>query len=244
MDQEVVMSMSKAVAIGVASSVGTLLLMFALLATGSGAALAQPGAAVTAGVVAQAGAGGPSVTDGGEADGVAVQSPDGSRADEVDAPGEVPFTYYYVPGSTLMTRDGQTSYDYSGTGCSYTTAGTDRIMNTELTIPDGSVIKYLRIYYNDTDPANNVQGYITRYATGSQTNDLISVSSTGSGGVGTQLSAEITHTVDNFGYAYVLIGWPGVNSSAVQICGLRVAYYAPIFGRSLIPMQLHNATNP
>jgi hypothetical protein len=115
-------------------------------------------------------------------------------------------------------------------------------MSTELHIPDGSIIKYLRIYYNDTSTTANVLGYITRYDTGTSTNDLISVSSSGSAGVGTALSAEITHTVDNFGYAYVLIGWPGALGTTVQICGLRVAYYAPSFAANFLPAVRRNAS--
>ena len=148
-----------------------------------------------------------------------------------DAPDESPdggFSYFYVPGTTLRARDSATGWDYSGTGCAFSVGGTDRILNTELQIPEGSTIKYLRIYYNDTSVADDVVGYISRYDTGTSTEDLISVASTGAGGVGTALSAEITHVVDNFGYAYVLIGWPGASSSQVQICGLRVAYYAPV----------------
>ena len=145
------------------------------------------------------------------------------------------FSYYYVAGTTLQPRDSATTYDYSSVGCSYTTAGTDRIMNTELHIPAGSIIKYLRIYYNDTSAAANVVGYITRYNAGTAADDVINVSSSGSAGFGTALSAQITHTVDNTSYAYTLIGWPGASSSQVQICGLRVAYYAPTFPISFLP---------
>jgi hypothetical protein len=166
-------------------------------------------------------------TDASEAPAVArAAAPGAERAP--DAPEGGGFSYYYVSGATLEARDSATGWDYSGTGCKYTIGGTDRIVNTELQIPDGSTIKYLRIYYNDTSAGSDVQGFITRYDAGTGTEDVVSVSSTGAGGVGTALSAEITHVVDNFGYAYVLIGWPGASSSQVQICGLRVAYYAPV----------------
>lgn len=100
-------------------------------------------------------------------------------------------------------------------------------MNTELHIPDQSVIKYLRVYYKDSSSTADVRAYITRYDAGHATNDLVTVSSHGSDGFGTALSAEITHTVDNFGYAYTLIGWPDEATTNAQICGIRVAYYAP-----------------
>jgi hypothetical protein len=179
------------------------------------------------------------------------QTEPGAAADEnpVDGQGNSPqgpqatFSYYYVSGATLLTRDSATGRDYSGTGCSYTVGGTDRIMNTELDLPDGAVIKYLRLYYNDTSAADDVRGYITSYEAGNSTNDLTSVSSTGSAGIGTSLSPEITHTVSNSSFAYVLIGWPDISASTVQVCGLRVAYYAP--GTALfLPHVERNATTP
>ncbi len=141
------------------------------------------------------------------------------------------FSYYFVSGATLMPRDSGTGRNDGNSGCAYTVGGADRFMNTELHLPDGSIVKYLRLFTLDNDTTYNVSGYITRYNVGTSTDDLVSVSSSGSGGLGSWLSPEITHTVDNFGYAYVLIGWPGTSSSTVQLCGLRVAYYAPsIFG--------------
>jgi hypothetical protein len=254
------MKLKHAVAIGAASALSTLLLVFAMLATGAGAALAErPGPVTDAepggksvqahapadgdadgGVAQPAAQGGVSATDSGIAPANVPQSLPGSRADEA-SPSGGSFSYYFVAGATLMPRDSGTGRDYSGTGCSFTVGGSDRIMNTELQIPNGSVIKYLRIFYNDTDASNNVLGYLTRYNPGTATNDLASVESTGSGGVGTALSAEITHTVDNFGFAYVLIGWPDASSTTVQVCGLRVAYYAPAFPQILLPAQLYNS---
>ncbi len=87
----------------------------------------------------------------------------------------------------------------------------------------------MRVYYNDTSATGLVRGYITRYQPGQATTDLVTVSSTAAGasGYGFVVSAEITEIADNTDYAYTLIGWPSEASSSTQICGLRVAYYAP-----------------
>jgi hypothetical protein len=110
------------------------------------------------------------------------------------------------------------------------TAGTGagRILNTELPLPDGSIIKYLRVYYKDTNAANGVEGYITRYQPGAGTADLVHTGSSDAfvGGYGFVVSGEITETVNNTVYAYTLIGWPDDANVNNQICGLRVAYYA------------------
>jgi hypothetical protein len=94
---------------------------------------------------------------------------------------------------------------------------------------DGAVIKYLRVYYRDTNAANGVEGYITRYQPGVGTLDLVHTGSSDAfdGGYGFVVSQEITETVNNNIYVYTLIGWPDDVNVANQICGLRVAYYAP-----------------
>jgi hypothetical protein len=141
------------------------------------------------------------------------------------------FSYYQVAGATLRGRNSSTQYLYDGNGCSHVTAGTGtgRILNTELPLPDGSVIKYLRVYYRDANAANGVEGYITRYQPTIGTVDLVHAGSTDAfaGGYGFVVSAEITETVSNNTYAYTLIGWPDDVNVNNQICGLRVAYYAP-----------------
>jgi hypothetical protein len=149
------------------------------------------------------------------------------------------FTYYQVAGATLRGRNSTTGYIYDGSGCTHTNAGTGtgRILNTELPLPDGSVIKYLRVYYYDKNAANGVEGYITRYQPGQGTADLVHAGSTNAfvGGYGFVVSGEITETVKNTTYAYTLIGWPDENNVNNQICGLRVAYYAPFASRVYMP---------
>jgi hypothetical protein len=151
------------------------------------------------------------------------------------------FTYYQVTGATLRGRNSTTGYMYDGVGCSHVTSGTGtgRILNTELILPDGAVIKYLRVYYRDTNAANGVEGYITRYQPGVGTADLVHVGSTNSfaGGYGFVVSQEITETVNNTTYGYTLIGWPDDANVNNQICGLRVAYYAPPIFAAFMPLS-------
>lgn len=188
-------------------------------------------------------AGGPAATEGDAPQPAAAENPrlyiDGQAPDdnpvglmpgEPGAPGAT-FSYYMVPGATLRGRASSTGTAYDGLGCIHTTSGsgTGRIVNTELILPNNAIIKYLRVYYRDTDAANNVAGYVTRYTPGQAANDLVTVNSGNSfsGGYGFAVSGEITQTVNNTSYAYTLIAWPSANSANVQICGLRVAYYAP-----------------
>ena len=150
------------------------------------------------------------------------------------------FSYYQVSGTTLRGRNSTTGYAYDGVGCSHVTVGTGtgRILNTELILPDDAIIKYLRVYYRDTNAVNGVEGYITRYQPGVGTADLVHTGSSDAfvGGYGFVVSAEITETVNNTIYAYTLIGWPDDVNVANQICGLRVAFYAPSVAALFLPM--------
>jgi hypothetical protein len=103
------------------------------------------------------------------------------------------------------------------------------------------VIKYLRVYYRDTNAANGVEGYITRYQPGVGTLDLVHTGSSDAfvGGYGFVVSQEITETVNNNIYVYTLIGWPDDVNVANQICGLRVAYYAPFTAAVFLPVVRH-----
>lgn len=149
------------------------------------------------------------------------------------------FSYAMVSGATLRGRSSTTAFAYNAQGCTFLTAGSggSLILNTELNIPDGSIIKYLRVIYSDTSATGYVRGFLTRYTPGQAANDLVNAASTSAfaGGDGFAVSAEITETVNNAAYAYTLIGWPTAPSSELQICGLRIAYYAPTGSAAFIP---------
>ncbi len=139
------------------------------------------------------------------------------------------FSYYTVSGATLRGRSSTAGYTYQGLGCTSSTSATDRWLNTEMPIPDGATIKYLRIYYYDTNATGTVTAYLTRYQPGQTTDDITSIGSTAAfaSGYGTSLSAELTHVVDNTNYAYTLLASTSTAVSTLRICGMRVAYYAP-----------------
>ena len=177
----------------------------------------------------------------------AVRASDGRYPDDNFAEGDLAggaeaaatFSYYMVAGATLQPRSSINEIVYSSLGCSYMSSGSSAslISNTELQIPEGSVIKYLRVYYRDTNATGKVRGYLTRYAPGTGSVDLVFTESTDafSGGSGFAVSSEITETVNNASYAYTLIGWPTLASSTLQICGLRVAYYPPPIWANFLP---------
>jgi hypothetical protein len=147
------------------------------------------------------------------------------------------FSYYFVSGAALVPRDSATSYVYDGQGCVHSGSGSI-VLNTDMQLPVGSEIKYLRLYFYDTNNPGYVTGYISRYPPSLASVDLVAVSSptTGQPGAGFVVSQRITQTVDYENFPYLVIGRPSVANANLRICGLRVAYYAPVPGFTFMPM--------
>lgn len=146
------------------------------------------------------------------------------------------FSYYRLVGTTFNPRTSTTTFAYNFNGCIYETGGTDNRFMAPVLIPDNSVIKFLRLYFDDTNPSSDIIAWITRYQPGVTSEDLTSVASAGSSGYGTTLSDEITHTVDLTSWAYTIIIAPNANAVSNSLCGIRVAYYAPTFGAVALPL--------
>ncbi len=171
-----------------------------------------------------------------------VLPPDENATDSIQGTSAT-FSYYTVAGPELHPRTTANDQTYSANGCVYMTSGSSAglLTGTGMHIPDGSVVKYIRLYYNDTNASAGVDAFLTRYAPGTATSDLVSTGSTNafSGGSGFVVSSQITETVNNTSYAYLLYGWPDSASSTLQVCGLRVAYYAPFSAAIFLPMVSH-----
>ena len=150
------------------------------------------------------------------------------------------FSYYRLVGTAFNVRTSSTTFAYNFNGCVYETGGTDNRFMAPLLIPENSIIKFLRLYYDDTNPGVDITSWLTRYQPGVTSEDLTSVTSTGSSGYGTTLSAEITHTVDLTNWAYTIIIAPNANSSTNSFCGVRVAYYPPVFSAVALPLVEKN----
>lgn len=148
------------------------------------------------------------------------------------------FSYYRLVGTAFNPRTSSTTFAYNFEGCIYETGGADNRFMAPLLIPENSIIKYLRLYYNDTNAGSSITAYLTRYQPGVTNEDLTFVNSAGSSGYGTTLSEEITHTVNIHDWAYTIIIAPNGNSSANSFCGVRVAYFAPNSYAVAVPVIL------
>jgi hypothetical protein len=132
------------------------------------------------------------------------------------------FHYKFVAGATLQPRDSSSGWDYSGVGC-VSLANGGELFNGHLGLPEGSRIDYLRIYYYDAN-ANDSRAWITTYDNAGAFSDITTVTSTGSGGYGSQLSAYLGHVVNNASNSYVLNWDANAMGNSMRLCGLRIAY--------------------
>jgi hypothetical protein len=147
-------------------------------------------------------------------------------------------SFYHIPGSVLQPVDSSTTLKYDSMGCVHAGTGGYDLLNAPLDIPNGSRIVLLRLYYDDTSDSSNVSGWITRYnSAGTDYEDLVSVSSTGSSGHGSAYG-DLDHTVDAYNWSYILVARTNGASSAQQVCGLRVMYYAPALKKSTVVIPL------
>jgi hypothetical protein len=143
-------------------------------------------------------------------------------------------SYHYILGSHLMPRGSDITYDYGGDGCLYVTGGTVSRLAFPVNIPQGSEIKYVRIYYVD-EAVEDVSLWLTRYRPHAEASDITQVNSTGSEGYGSAVSDELAEVVDYREWQYTLnYGWDN-NDDTHQICGVRVAYLDP-FTVSYLPV--------
>lgn len=163
----------------------------------------------------------------------APDSPDANSKDQ--AAGSV-FEYLNIAGSAFHPSITSTTYTYAGAGCISRTGGgstsADQLFTHKAILPDGAVVKFLRLYYYDSS-VENISAFLTTYDGAGNFNQRTSASSTtGSTGFGTELSPEINFTVDRYTNAINIVANLGnQNDNTLRFCGVRVAYHAPITDR-------------
>ncbi|MBN1920531.1 MAG: hypothetical protein JW892_04755 [Anaerolineae bacterium] len=153
------------------------------------------------------------------------------------------FLYEFVAGSTLRPRFSTTTWSWGGAGgCIYATANANEVFNVPLSLPEGSRIDYLRLYFYDTS-ASNSTAWLSYYNGAGGLVDLpnpTGVVSSGNSGYGTTLSTYMGHIVDNLNHAYVLNWKPVVSGGTMMLCGLRVAYRLSLPRSVYLPLTMKN----
>lgn len=215
------MSTKRAIGISVLSSLLTLAVAMALLAS-SRTAIAQDPESTPVTVAAPQ-----------SPEPLSPDSNDVTQPAAPEAPDAVAATsYQHVSGSVFVPLWDTAQAVYAGSGCKYLT-GSNLFLNSPLNLPYKSTVTQLRLYYKDTSASNGTL-WLARYDDGLAYTYLITLTTTGSGGWGTATaSANLLLDYDNYSYTLV---WSsaGVASPSLQFCGFRVGYTPPsIFGVAL-----------
>lgn len=134
-----------------------------------------------------------------------------------------------VAGSNFTPRDASTTFSYASSGCMQRNSNVgDSWFTTDLQVPDGATIDYLRVYYNDTDAGFDVHSELWAFDSAGGTTLIAEADSTGSGGFGSAGSGFFAHVVDNVAESLVIVASiQGGVGSALTLCGVRVRYQLP-----------------
>jgi hypothetical protein len=137
------------------------------------------------------------------------------------------FSYKFYSGSALHSADHLLHEDYQAGACLSAVSGdsTNQFYTAHLNLPAGARIEYLRIYYYDTNASVDSTASIRQYDAHGNTTIIATVSSSGSVGYDTDLSAYAGHVFNQNDDGYVLNWEANTTGSSMRLCGLRVAYH-------------------
>ncbi|MBK8738326.1 MAG: hypothetical protein IPM02_01645 [Betaproteobacteria bacterium] len=144
--------------------------------------------------------------------------------------------YYSVPGTAFQPITSGTTYAYINNGCIHQTGGTDARFHAPVYLPEGTTVKYVRLYYYDAS-IEDMSLYFVAYVPGTGNTTLASMLSTGTAGLGSTVSAELDVVFNPESFNYVLVWAPTFALSAQQICGVRIAYYPPVQAATLCSLD-------
>ena len=147
-----------------------------------------------------------------------------------------------MAGSNFQPRDSSATFSYSGGGCVQRNSNTgDSWFTIDLSLPDGAVIDFLRVYYYDNDATYNINSELWAFDGAGGTTLIAEADSTGAAGYSSTGSSFFSHTVDNLNESLVIVASiQGGVGSTLQLCGVRVRYeYSPL-STSFLPAVLNN----
>lgn len=135
-----------------------------------------------------------------------------------------PYRYLRIAGSAFHPVSNDVSFSYSGGGCINRTGATTGLFTHKVVLPQGSVVKFLRLYYNDTS-ASDISAYFTSYDQVGGFVEYTSTASAGNIGYDSSLSSEITKVVDHYAEPFVVtVNLDASVDATLQLCAVRIAY--------------------
>ncbi len=177
----------------------------------------------------------PLLPDGSPASPAAPAAP--AAPEQVDA-ALATIADFRITGTALKPRGSDVDYvPTAGGGCFYASAGnTSRVFNTGVYLPQGSLVRGMRFYYDDTSGSDSTAWFSVYDLYG----DLVqewSVTSAGTTGNGFNDTTLISHTIDYSLYSYAINWRSYVLGSTMQNCGFRIFYEPPHLAVALPMIQ-------
>lgn len=138
-------------------------------------------------------------------------------------------TFMRIAGSNFTPRDSTTTFSYFGGGCMQRNSNVgDSWFTTDIQVPDGSEIDFLRVYYYDADATYDINAELWAFDGAGGTTLIAEADSSDSPGYGSAGSDFFSHIVDTTNQSLVVVasiqGGVGAN---LGLCGVRLRFQAP-----------------
>jgi hypothetical protein len=154
-------------------------------------------------------------------------SPDGQAETEAEIMQSYNATLR-IPVAAIRPRTSNVEWQVGGEGgCVYASSGEARTWwSAPLYLPEGSTLRYFRMYYNDQNGSLDCEAYLTVYDLYGRVEVEWGISSSGTA-QSYVTTAQLDHVVDYSLYSYVIHWRPLDLGSDMQVCGFRVYYVKP-----------------
>jgi hypothetical protein len=152
------------------------------------------------------------------------------QIEEVQGGGTV---FLRAAGSNFAPRDSDTAFSYGGAGCTQRDSNLgDSWFTYDVQLPDGAVIDFLRVYFNDTNASCDINSELWAFDGAGGITLLAEANSSGAPGFSSAGSDFFAHPVNNLQQSLVVVvSIQGGVGASVQNCGVRLRYQSPtIFG--------------
>jgi hypothetical protein len=179
----------------------------------------------------------PAAVQSGTAEGTST-APSGGSVRQVEVQPDPSASYnasIRIPVAGLKPRTSDAEWQVGGQGgCTFAASGNQYTWwSTPLYLPDGSILRYFRMYYNDQNTTYDSAAYLTVY---DLYGDLVAEWGIFSSDTGQNYATteQLDHEIDYDLYNYVINWRPNVLGSSMQVCGFRV-YYEYTWGLAFLP---------
>jgi hypothetical protein len=153
------------------------------------------------------------------------------------APNAVPF-FKRIAGINFHPLASDVTYASTPGGCLYQT-GSAGDFASDIQVPDGATIDYLRVYFYDTDGGSDAVAELYAYDGAGNSTLIASAVGSGTPAYSSAVSEPFSHFVDNTAEALaVVLDFQGASTDALRICGIRIRYQ---FHQIHLPLVLRQA---